>query len=276
MIPIRMTEYPDIETPLPAVLRGKLRTEVFGRYHIEFLAKTGSTNAVAIGLAERGAAEGVIVIADVQASGRGQMGRGWHSPGGVGVYLSIIVRPPFPPREAPAINLIASIAVAESLPGVEPGAITIKWPNDVLINGRKVSGILSEMRVNDDRIDFGIVGIGINVNNAVGSFPSEISATATSIFIETGTPANRSAVVRSVLESFERHYRTMISSGAGPILKRWESLSGFMGRRIRSVDPGAVITGVASGMDLNGHLKITDEEGREHILVSGDIEVIGD
>ncbi|HPV97884.1 MAG TPA: biotin--[acetyl-CoA-carboxylase] ligase [Spirochaetota bacterium] len=276
MIPIRMTEYPDIETPLPAVLRGKLRTEVFGRYHIEFLAKTGSTNAVAIGLAERGAAEGVIVIADVQASGRGQMGRGWHSPGGVGVYLSIIVRPPFPPREAPAINLIASIAVAESLPGVEPGAITIKWPNDVLINGRKVSGILSEMRVNDDRIDFGIVGIGINVNNAGGSFPPEISATATSILIETGAPANRSAVVRSVLESFERHYRTMISSGAGPILKRWESLSGFMGRRIRSVDPGAVITGVASGMDLNGHLKITDEEGREHILVSGDIEVIGD
>ena len=257
---------------LPAEIREGLRTRVFGRGEIAYHRETDSTNTRAKALAASGAPEGTVVIAETQTGGRGRKGRTWFSPAGEGVYLSLILRPPISPVEAPKITLIAGIAVAESLLArLADLDVHIKWPNDVLVGRKKVAGILTEISSDMDRVGFVVSGVGLNANGR--RFPEEIEPVATSLALETGGPApDRAALVRGFLERYEHWYDLFLREGAPPVLDRWKALSRTLGSRVAVDGPGGRVTGVAREIDRDGGLLVEDEQGKVHAVFSGDVE----
>jgi BirA family biotin operon repressor/biotin-[acetyl-CoA-carboxylase] ligase len=257
---------------LPAEIREGLETRRFGRSQIVYLRETDSTNTRAKDLASDGAPEGALVIAESQTGGRGRKGRAWFSPPGEGVYLSVILRPPISPVEAPKITLIAGIASAETLLDRFPGLdVHIKWPNDILLGRKKVAGILTEISSDMDRVGYVVSGMGLNVNGRV--FPAEIASIATSLALETGGPLDRADLVRGYLQRHERWYDAFLAGDAPRILKRWKSLSRTLGSRVAVDGPGGRIQGLARDIDRDGSLLVEDDRGELHAVFSGDVEV---
>ena len=170
------------------------------------LAEVDSTNTYAAKLAVDGVPDGTVVVSECQTAGRGRFGRKWESPPGVNIYLSVILRPDIPPAETPLITLAASTALTRALRGLYNLPAAIKWPNDVLINGRKMSGILTEMSSGPDRVRHVILGVGIDVNMPAGSFPEEIRGISTSVMLELGREVDRAVLLRRFLEEFEEDY----------------------------------------------------------------------
>ncbi len=257
---------------LPAEIREGLRTRILGRSEMVYHRETDSTNTRAKILAASGAPEGTVVIAECQTGGRGRKGRAWFSPAGEGVYLSVVLRPPISPVEAPKITLIAGIAVAETLLARSPELdVHIKWPNDVLLGRKKVAGILTEISSDMDRVGFVVSGMGLNANGR--RFPEEIEPIATSLALETGGSPDRAALVRGYLERYEHWYDLFLAGGAPRILDRWKALSRTLGSRVAVDGPNGRITGVARGIDRDGSLLVEDEGGAVHAVFSGDVEV---
>ncbi len=256
---------------LPGEIREGLRTRVLGRREIVFFVETDSTNTRAKALAASGAPEGTLVIAEHQTAGRGRKGRTWFSPSGRGMYLSVILRPRISPVQAPRITLIAGIAAAEMLIDNFPGLdVHIKWPNDILVGGKKVAGILTEISSDMDEVGFVVSGMGLNVN--ARSFPRDIKAIATSIALETGKPSARAPLVRGFLEAYEQWYDAFLTNGADPVLKRWKSLSRTLGSRVLVDGTGGRITGIAKDIDQDGSLLVEDDQGTVVPIFSGDVE----
>ncbi|GIN21073.1 MAG TPA: biotin--[acetyl-CoA-carboxylase] ligase [Bacillus bacterium] len=248
-----------------------LETERFGR-NIHYYESLGSTQKAAHQLAHDGAPEGTLVIAEEQTSGRGRLGREWHSLSGKGIWMSLIVKPDLPPQKAPQFTLISAVAVAravEEITGITP---EIKWPNDVLIRGKKVVGILTELQAESDKISSLIIGIGMNANHGQEDFPEHVAHTATSLFIEKGEKISRAALIQCFLKYFERYYSIYISDGFKPIRLLWESYAISIGKRIRATTVSGVITGRAIGITDEGVLKIEDDEGIIHHIYSADIQ----
>lgn len=258
---------------LPAEIREGLATRVFGAEDIVHLPETDSTNLRAKELAALGAVEGTIVIAERQTGGRGRKGRSWFSPEG-GIYMSCILRPRMTPSEAPGITLMTGVAAAEAINLLTRLNARIKWPNDILVGGRKIAGILTEISADMDGIDYVVVGIGINVNISREDLGDDIREIATSVLIETGGPLARSRLVRAFLEQFEIYYRIIQDQGFEPIRKRWKDLSGIIGRRTRVEMIGKTLTGQVFDIDTDGVLLLTDDLGARHRIVSGDITLI--
>lgn len=260
-----------IDLVLPEEIRDGLGTRIFGARDIVYLAETDSTNLRARDLAAGGAPEGTIVIAERQTAGRGRKGRSWFSPAGQGIYLSLILRPPVTPGEAAGITLMTGVAAAEALISVRSLDVTIRWPNDVLVNGRKIAGILTEISTEMDRIDHVVVGLGVNVNNCIEDLHPQIRETATSVFIETGEVLARAALVRAVLGHFEAYYGIFLRKGFQPFRQRWKELSGIVGcfKRVEMI--GRTLEGVVVDIDAEGLLVLEDEQGRHHRIVSGDV-----
>ncbi|MBN2126754.1 MAG: biotin--[acetyl-CoA-carboxylase] ligase [Deltaproteobacteria bacterium] len=254
---------------LPQEIREGLETEVFGRGEIFHFTEIDSTNRKAGELAARGAPEGTLVISEAQSRGRGRMGREWFSPPGKGIYASLILRPPIAPSEAPGITLLTAVAVTDSLAALTRLKPAIKWPNDILIGGKKVAGILTEIRMEMDAVDYMVVGLGLNVN--VKSFPDPIRETATSISRETGGVFSRVALLREYLRHFEDHYNAFRRGGLHGILKRWRKLSDTIGRRIRVVTLGGEYVGKAEDIDREGFLILKDGSGPPRRIFSGDV-----
>lgn len=253
-----------------AELSAGLNTEKIGKRIIHF-TETDSTNTQALLLARGGAAEGTVVLAERQTAGRGRMDRTWHSPPGAGIYLSVILTPRVSPSRLPGITLVAAVAGAESLKESTRVSVDIKWPNDLLLNGRKICGILTELHSREDGSPIVIVGIGINVNTPRDMFPEDIANTASSIMIETGREASRKDIVSSLLGHFERWYRIYTEGGFAVILDRWKAYSGIIGRRIRVEQEGARTEGTVLDIDISGALIIHDDAGLRHSICSGDI-----
>jgi BirA family biotin operon repressor/biotin-[acetyl-CoA-carboxylase] ligase len=238
--------------------------------------ETGSTNAVAARLGEEGAAEGTVVLAESQSLGKGRLGRVWTSPPGVNLYSSLLLRPPIIPVDAPQLTFLSAVAVARTIRACTLLTPVIKWPNDILVNGNKVAGLLNEMTAETDRVTTVVLGVGINLNMAREQFPAELRHPASSLFLEGGERVDRITFTRSLLEELDGLYDRYLSGGYGAIREEWLSLCGVIERRVRVDDGGAAPReGVALGIDESGALLLRRDDGRVEPVCSGDVTLCG-
>lgn len=254
---------------LPAEIRDGLKTRCFGQGEIAHFMEIGSTNTTAKQMAVQGATEGTVVVAEHQTHGRGRKHRGWFSPASGGIYCSLILRPRISPADSPRITFLSAVSAAEALCRVTPLHPTIKWPNDILIRGKKVAGILTEMASDMDSVSYGVVGIGINVNTS--DFPDIIADTATSVFRETQQPLSRTALVQAYLEEQEKWYGVLKRQGFEPVLERWRTMANIIGKPIRVEMIDKRIEGRVQMIDADGVLILGDKRGQTHRILSGDV-----
>lgn len=245
----------------------------FGR-EVEYHETIDSTNVRAKRLAEEGAAAGTLVVSDCQEAGRGRRGRTWVSPSGENVFMSLILRPEILPSSASMVTLVAALAVRDGIEKATGLSSFIKWPNDIVSNGKKLCGILTEMSAELEGIHYVVVGIGINAN--MEEFPEDVKKTATSLFLETGEKVRRSRLIAAVMEAFEEYYEEFISQG---------DLSGLIGvynkhmvnegGEVRILDPAGEYTGRALGINEKGELLVEMESGEVKHVISGEVSVRG-
>ena len=250
---------------------------------LHFFDTIDSTNTSAARLAREEAAEGTVVIADAQTGGKGRLGRNWVSPPGVNLYLSVILRPRKPTSAAPQLSLLASVAVAEAIVQQTRLAPAIKWPNDVLVAGKKVCGILTEMQANGSRLRSVIVGIGVNINAPLASFPEELQDKASSLFLMRGEPVDRAAFTVSLLTHLEKFYVLWLEKGFPVVRTAWEGYaSALLGKSITVTASEGTVSGTARGIDRDGALLIETvaPEGparsshRVQRILAGDVTVV--
>ncbi|MBM7692620.1 BirA family biotin operon repressor/biotin-[acetyl-CoA-carboxylase] ligase [Peribacillus deserti] len=248
-----------------------LETKMMGK-HISYHESLPSTQKIAHKLADSGAEEGTLVIADEQTEGKGRLLRTWHS-AKTGIWMSLVLRPKIPMHQAPQLTLLAAVAIVQAIEDTTSLLPAIKWPNDILINGKKVTGILTEMQAEADRIHSVIIGIGINVNQGLEDFPDEIKETATSLSIEEGQPISRTSIIQSFLKHFEILYNLFLKEGFKPIKLLWESYAVSLGKEIKASTLTGVLYGKAIGITEDGVLLLKDDEGEIHNIYSADIEI---
>ena len=253
-------------------IRLGLTTMFMGRT-IHYEDSVESTQKIALSLASEDAPEGTIIIAEEQLSGRGRMARKWHSPKYTGIWMSMILRPNIPLNNAPQLTLLAAVAIVQACEDMTDLILEIKWPNDILINGKKVTGILTELQAEADRIHSIIIGIGINVNQKKDDFPTEIRDIATSLFIEKGETVSRAELIKSILKHFEKLYTLYLDQGFLPIKLLWESYATSIGKYITARTLTNTIEGKALGITNDGVLKLEDQTGFIHHIYSADIEL---
>jgi BirA family biotin operon repressor/biotin-[acetyl-CoA-carboxylase] ligase len=231
-----------------------------------------STNDRARELAEAGAVHGEVVVAESQTAGRGRRGRAWSSPAGRNLYMSVILRPQLPPQRAPELTLVASLAACDACrqAGVEAG---IKWPNDVLIDGRKVAGILTELSAEPDAVHWVVLGIGVNLNATPGDFPEELRELATSLSIERGQPVPRALFAAALLSILEEWLDVHAADGFGPIREAWRARSCTLGREVQVDADGGELAGVAEDIDESGALIVRTRSGLSRV-VAGDVRLV--
>ena len=262
-----LEKVPDILTP--DLLRKRLKGSLFGKRVFHFF-KTDSTNRVAMELGYAGEPEGTVVMAESQTMGRGRAGRTWHSEKGTGLYFTVLLRPRLSPAQAPLLTMLAGISAHVAIQAQTGLVPELKWPNDLLLNGKKVGGILTEMHAEPNAVRFVIVGIGINVNQE--KFPAELSTIATSIRKESGRMTYRLEVLARLLGQFENDYNRFLREGPGYVVDRFQSVSSFAeGRRVR-VDTGVEsYMGTTAGLSPEGLLLVTKDNGPLVTVIAGDV-----
>lgn len=241
------------------------------QYDVHVHARIDSTNAEAARLAQQGAPEGTVVIADAQTAGRGRLGRTWHSPPGTGLWLSVVLRPPLPPAACSGITLTAGVAVAEAIEqvtGLKPG---IKWPNDVLIDGRKVCGILTEIAAEWDKVHHLILGIGINVNQTEADLPADLRGSAGSLRLASGGRVSRHHLCVALLDEFARRYPAFQRDGFAAVRADWLRRSVTIGQHVTARSAAGTVSGIADGVDADGALLIRTENGATVRVTSGEV-----
>jgi BirA family biotin operon repressor/biotin-[acetyl-CoA-carboxylase] ligase len=230
-----------------------------------------STNRQARDLAQGGAVGGTLVVTEEQTAGKGRMGRGWYSPKGTGVTCSLILRPAIEPGQAPPVTMLTAVAVAsavERVAGVSPG---IKWPNDLLLDGKKICGILTEMNAEMERIHFLVVGVGINVNTDY--FPEDIKDIATSLYLAGGRRVSRLDLLRRYLMEFEHYYQQWMDYGFGPVLEEWKKRCVTLNRPVRISTPRETWEGWAVDVDNTGALVLRTDDGELKNFVAGEVSL---
>ncbi|WP_028610567.1 biotin--[acetyl-CoA-carboxylase] ligase [Paenibacillus harenae] len=237
-----------------------LKSDVFGK-SLQLFDSVESTQNIARAAAEEGAPEGTLIIAEQQVSGRGRMGRGWISPRGQGVWMSMVLRPTIPIHFAPQLTLLTAVALCRSLKRITGLSIGIKWPNDLLIEGKKISGILLESAAEDERLRYVIAGIGISVNLEESDYPEELLAKATSLRIAGGRKWERTEVVADFLKEWEQLYLLYQEQGFGPVITLWEALSVSLGKQVRLITPQGDIAGVPVGLEESGAIRVELADG---------------
>lgn len=256
---------------LPLEIKNGLKTHIIGQdIHWEY--EVNSTNTAALKLAEEGAPEGTVVVSEAQRQGRGRLGRTWVSQPENGIYLSVILRPNFVPMKAPILTFIAAIAVVESLEKLFHLNAQIKWPNDVMIRGKKVAGILTELRAEMEGIHYIIVGIGINVN--MTRFPKEFQDRVTSLHLELKEKVGRVKIVQTLLEALERWYVVALSNHSELAFERWSELSCTLGRRVEVNLGDEIVRGVATHLGASGSLFVMLDSGEEREILAGDVTMV--
>ena len=261
----RLKSVPDLL--LPEILGPLLRATIFDN-QLHHFYKIGSTNTVAMAAAAAGAPEGRVFLAEEQTAGRGRGAHTWQSARSAGIYCSVILRPALPPSEVLVLALAAGLAVRAAIEDVDSRVHPdLKWPNDVLIAGKKVCGILAEMNAEATRVRYIVIGIGINVNQA--TFPKELQAEATSLQIVTGTEWSRVEVAAALLKSLDREYRRFVEQREArqSILRRFaEQSSWVQGKQVRVQENGTIADGTTEGLDERGFLRLRTAEGLRTIL----------
>jgi len=258
---------------LPEEIRYSLKTKVFGAKEIFYFKEIDSTNEKAKSLAVEGKPEGTLVVAESQTKGRGRRGRKWFSPPGGGIYLSMLLRPKVAPHQAYKITLMTAVAVAEAVLAMLPSLnVKIKWPNDILVDGKKMAGILTEISTDMDVVDFIVVGLGLNVN--IDSFPEELEGQATSVSMCTKGSFPRSALIRAYLQYFEKYYGIFGKGGFNVIMHRWRELSDIIGQDVMVDIMGEKHVGEATDVDDEGVLILKDSRGVVQRIFSGDVMLL--
>ena len=248
----------------------RLETVKLGR-NVRVYDSVSSTNDILAALAEKGEEEGLLVIAEEQKTGRGRFRRKWFSPRGVGIWMSILLKPDIPAALAPGLSLVTSLAAAKAIRRTTGLSAFVKWPNDVLVSGKKVAGILTEMEAEPGKVKFIVLGVGINVNQDDASLPGAIAASSTSLSTELGQRVDRYEVLSSLLCELEPLYLTFCKSGLEPLLEEWKGMTEMWGRRISITCRGTVIEGVAHDVDESGALIVRLDSGVQERILSGDV-----
>ena len=256
---------------VPQMISHRLLGTPFARRIYHFF-KVDSTNAVAMRLGESGEPHGTIVVAEEQTAGRGRAGRSWVSEKSAGIYCSILLRPPIPPAYAPLLTLVAGLAARDATAEDLDVLPDIRWPNDLLVGGRKVCGILTEMHAEPDRVHYAVVGIGMNVNQT--KMPAELSDIATSLRMETGKFHSRLELLIRLLRHLDRYYNQFLAEGSQPILRRFAEVSSYSeGKRVRITTATESFSGTTAGLDASGVLRVArDDGGLIEPVLSGDVE----
>ena len=233
-----------------------------------------STNLQAKMDAENGAGQGALVVADMQTAGRGRMGRGWSSPPGTNVYFSLILKPEIPPDKASMLTPVMGLAVAEGIRRTCSAEAMIKWPNDVVISGKKVCGILAEMSVEQDFIHYVVIGVGINVG--LQEFPAEVAQTAICLQEACGKKISRAELVANVMRAFEEFYDIFLERGnLSGLAQRYNELLVNCGREVRVLDPKGEYQGIARGINESGELLVERKDGTVTNVYAGEVSVRG-
>jgi BirA family transcriptional regulator, biotin operon repressor / biotin---[acetyl-CoA-carboxylase] ligase len=264
-----MAQMEEAESLRPAVFTPGLKSKVFGTfYHYE--KEMGSTNAAIRHLAEKGAPEGTLVIAESQSLGRGRRGHSWVSPAG-GIWLSLLLRPNIEPQRAPLQTLLAAAALTEALWQAEKVSAAIKWPNDLLWRDKKIAGILTEMKAMTGHLDYIIVGVGINANFPADCLPEPLRGSATTLYEILGRPIHRQRLVASFLLAWEKHYLLALQEGYAKALDVWRSYSSTLGRDVDLQSGDRQVTGRALDIDEEGRLVVETAPGLREAFLAGEV-----
>ena len=255
-----------------AEIRAVLTSQWLGQ-NVKFFEEIDSTNNEVRRMAEQGAPEGTLVVAEIQTAGKGRRGRRWDSPKGSGIWHSFLLRPEFAPEHASMLTLLAAMAVRKSVSDVTGLECLIKWPNDIVINGKKICGILTEMSAQFDYINHIVIGIGINVHNE--SFPEELQDHAGSLLLECGKRVHRADLIEAFLEEFERLYAIYLQTeDLSALQEEYDQLLVNRGRQVRVLDPKEPFEGKAMGITKKGELIVDTWESRK-LVSSGEVSVRG-
>jgi BirA family biotin operon repressor/biotin-[acetyl-CoA-carboxylase] ligase len=253
----------------PELLRARLRGSLFGK-RVSHFFRTDSTNRVAFELGHDGEAEGAVVVAEEQTAGRGRAGRSWVSERGTGIYVTVLLRPKLAPVQAPLLTMMAGISARAAVEAVTGLNVDLKWPNDLMIGGKKVGGILTEMHAEPALVRFVIVGIGINVNQE--KFPAEIAGVATSLRVESGRLHSRVEILVRLLREFEKDYLRLVRDGSASVVNTFQEVSSYaLGKKVRVVTGAETFTGVTAGLTAEGLLRVERSGGEIITVIAGDV-----
>jgi len=251
-----------------AQIKGSIGREIF------FYKTVGSTNTIAAELAEKGGAEGTVVIANSQEKGRGRLGRSWVSPPDINIYMSILLRPEIEPKEITLVTLMAAVGCTIALRRVTGINVTIKWPNDLMASDKKLGGILTELRMASKKVKYVITGIGINVNMDSEAFPDNIKELATSLKIETGLLHSRAEIITETLNEIGHWYMDLKEKRMGEVLSEWQRLTSTIGRKVKINLGRETLTGIAESIDNVGSLFLRLPSGELRAIRVGDLTVL--
>ena len=270
----RLLESPDVLSR--SEILSRLETKWAGQ-RLFYLDETGSTNIDAKRYAEEGEPHGTTVVAEKQNAGRGRRGKYWESPPGSAIYMTIMLKPDFEPDKASMLTLVMALSVAQAITEATGLKAGIKWPNDVVVNKKKVCGILTELDAEMDYIRHVVIGVGINVNNAAPEeFPEEIRQTATSLRIESGTGFSRAELLRHVLERFEENYDTFVTTlDLRLLIEAYSQYLLNLNAEVNVLDPKGSYTGIARGISTTGELLVEKENGEMKTVYAGEVSVRG-
>lgn len=260
------------DTLEPSVIQPQLKTKRIGKL-IDYSPSLQSTQITAHQLAQEGKPDGTVVLTEEQTAGRGRMARKWDSAYGKGIWMSLILRPDVPPQKAPQFTLVTAVAIVRAIEEVTNLKPDIKWPNDVLLNNKKCTGILTELQSDADGIQALIIGIGLNVNQSASDFTDEIKDIATSLKMESGEDINRAQLVRSILYHVEQYTDIYIEEGFGMLKMLWESYSTTIGKTVSARQASGTLEGIAEGITDEGVLQLRTADGKLHGIYSADIEL---
>lgn len=254
-------------------LESRLNTQWLGK-QIVYKENTDSTNADVRRMAENHAENGLLVVSDGQTDGKGRRGRVWESQKGTNLYFSMLLRPDFTPDKAPMITLVAALSTAKIIAAQTGLDAKIKWPNDIVVNGKKVCGILTEMSIERDYIHHIVVGIGINVNEEI--FPEEIAQMATSLKNESGRIISRANLLSDILAQFEKDYETFLAAdNLQPFVDEYNKMLVNKGALVKVLDPKGEFSGIAGGINKEGMLIVFKEDGQIVNVYAGEVSVRG-
>jgi|WetSurMetagenome_2_1015567.scaffolds.fasta_scaffold00686_6 BirA family transcriptional regulator, biotin operon repressor / biotin---[acetyl-CoA-carboxylase] ligase len=269
----RLVSSPDLcVTELEELLS---RSGKAGPHKILHFESVASTNSIAMDMAEHDCPEGAVLIADTQTAGKGRLGRSWLSPAAANLYMSMVVKPNMPPRDAAFLTLIAAVACASAIRNYCGVPVSIKWPNDLLVGKLKIVGILAEIRADMDRICHAVVGIGVNVNLSYEEMPDGIKKVATSVLIETGRRYSRTGLAAEIISGFDEWLRLFLLRGKKVVIDRWSELSSTLGSRVRIAVGDMIFEGTAKGIDSEGLLIVRLVDGSSRKFSAGDVTTGG-
>jgi len=260
-------------------IKNNLKTSLFGKY-IYYFPEIDSTNAYAYRLAQEGAPEGTVILTDYQIQGKGRHGREWKSPKNANILMSIILKPQLPIEQVVKITLASAGIVVETLERILKRSkntdidFSLKWPNDVMVNGKKIAGILAESSLREKDIIFVIVGIGINVNQDLSSFDKEIREKATSLYIETSQKYDRETIISDLINTYEKTYINLERTNYNQVVKEWKQRCNHIGKQMRIETHSTTESGRFLDVDEKGILLYQTANGKVKELVSGTIKSI--